>query len=181
FVPGAQGGLNEASSLVAQTNYDFLNKIFEHAAEPLSVILQLKFEKLARSDNVPALKYACVSPPFAKELTVTLASTSLELPSDTAPASSVAALEPNKEWVNAMVDGPDYDVTGDADKDKPTEILVQRVSHAVDADGDLVVEGLGRVSSGPSDIVVALSVGEKNDDPPSSSGVEEVAASPSRA
>ncbi|GJZ10096.1 hypothetical protein Tco_0544855 [Tanacetum coccineum] len=40
FVPGAQDRLAEASSLIAQTDYAFLNKIFEHAAEPLSVILQ---------------------------------------------------------------------------------------------------------------------------------------------
>ncbi|GJX73612.1 hypothetical protein Tco_0312207 [Tanacetum coccineum] len=156
FVSRVQGRLNEASSLVAQTNYDFLNKISEHAAEPLSIILQLKPEKLARSDNISASRNPRVSPPFAKEST------------------------PNKEWVNAMVDGPDYDVTGDADKDKPTEILVQRVSHAVDADDDLVMERSRRVSSYPSDIVVALFVGEKTDDPPSSFGVEEVAASPSR-
>ncbi|GJV13381.1 hypothetical protein Tco_1354922 [Tanacetum coccineum] len=153
----------------------------EHAAKPLSVILHLEPEKLTHPDNVLALRNARVSPPFAKESTVTPASAFLELPYNIAPASSVAALEPNKEWVNAMVDGPDYDVTGDANKDKPTEILFQRVFHAVDAYGDLFVEGSGCVSSGPSDVVTALSVGEKNNDPPSSSGIEEVVASPSRA
>ncbi|GKE26092.1 hypothetical protein Tco_1441476 [Tanacetum coccineum] len=95
--------LTKASSLVAQTDYDFLNKIFEHAAEPLYVILQLEPEKLARSDNVLASRNAHVSLPFAKESTMTPAFASLELPSDTAPTSSVAALEPNEEWVNAMV------------------------------------------------------------------------------
>ncbi|GKB55641.1 hypothetical protein Tco_0911827 [Tanacetum coccineum] len=54
FVPGAQDRLAEASSLIAQTDYAFLNKIFEHAAEPLSVILQLEPAKLTRPTNVPA-------------------------------------------------------------------------------------------------------------------------------
>ncbi|GKF24688.1 hypothetical protein Tco_0077010 [Tanacetum coccineum] len=162
FVPGAQCKLTKASSLVAQSDYDFLNKIFEHADEPLFVILQLEPEKLASPNNVLASRNARVSPPFTKESTMTPASASLEVTFDNVPTSSVAALEPNKEWVNVMVDGLDYDMT-------------------VDADGDLVMEGSGRVSSGPSDVVVALSVGEKNDDPPSSSGVEEVAASPSGA
>ncbi|GKF53339.1 hypothetical protein Tco_0160249 [Tanacetum coccineum] len=40
FMPGAQDKLAEAPpSLVAQTDYAFLNKISEHVAEPLSVIL----------------------------------------------------------------------------------------------------------------------------------------------
>ncbi|GKD59316.1 hypothetical protein Tco_1296825 [Tanacetum coccineum] len=148
YVPGAQGRLTEASSLVAQTDYDFLNKISEHAIEPLSIILQLEPKKFAHPNNVPASRNARVSPPFAKESTITPASASLELPSDTALASSVAALEPNE------------------------------VSHTLDADGDLVVEGLRHVSSGPFDVLVALSVREKNDDPPSSFGVKEVAAPP---
>ncbi|GKD15616.1 hypothetical protein Tco_1200023 [Tanacetum coccineum] len=49
----ASDRLVEASPLVAQTDYAFLNKILEYAAEPLSVILQLEPEKLARSANVP--------------------------------------------------------------------------------------------------------------------------------
>ncbi|GKG07021.1 hypothetical protein Tco_0329990, partial [Tanacetum coccineum] len=38
-VPGAQGRLSEASPLVAQTDYAFLNKISELAAEPLMLSL----------------------------------------------------------------------------------------------------------------------------------------------
>ncbi|GKG52910.1 hypothetical protein Tco_0550022, partial [Tanacetum coccineum] len=68
-----------ASLLVAQIDYAFLNKIFEHATEPLSVILQLEAEKLARSANVPTSRDACVSPPIAKESTVKRALKSLEL------------------------------------------------------------------------------------------------------
>nr|GEU91307.1 hypothetical protein [Tanacetum cinerariifolium] len=130
----------------------------------LFVILQLEPEKLAHLNNVPTSKNARVSPLFTKESTMTLAFTSLKLPSDTALASFVAALEPNEEWVNGMVDGTVYDMISNADKDKLTEIFVQRISHAVDADGDLVVEGSRRISSGPLDVVVALFVGEKNDD-----------------
>nr|GEU52753.1 hypothetical protein [Tanacetum cinerariifolium] len=56
FMPGAQDRLAKASLLVAQTNYAFLNKIFEHVTEPLSVILQLDPEKLVHSANVLALR-----------------------------------------------------------------------------------------------------------------------------
>ncbi|GJT92430.1 hypothetical protein Tco_1081275 [Tanacetum coccineum] len=41
----ASDRLVEASPLVAQTDYAFLNKILEYAAEPLSVILQLLFDE----------------------------------------------------------------------------------------------------------------------------------------
>nr|GEZ67511.1 hypothetical protein [Tanacetum cinerariifolium] len=53
FVPGAQDRLVEASPLVAQTEYSFLNKISDHAADPLCVILQLEPEKLARPEGAP--------------------------------------------------------------------------------------------------------------------------------
>ncbi|GJW91052.1 hypothetical protein Tco_0168605 [Tanacetum coccineum] len=39
FMPGAQDRLAEASPLIVRTDYAFLNKIYEHATEPLSVIL----------------------------------------------------------------------------------------------------------------------------------------------
>nr|GEX06175.1 hypothetical protein [Tanacetum cinerariifolium] len=47
FMLGAQERLSKAFPLVAQTDYAFLNKIFEYATEPLSVILQLEPEKLS--------------------------------------------------------------------------------------------------------------------------------------
>ncbi|GJV51951.1 hypothetical protein Tco_1447692 [Tanacetum coccineum] len=53
--------------------------IFEHADEPLLVILQLEPEKLVHLANVPTPRGARVSPPVAKESTVTPASKSLEL------------------------------------------------------------------------------------------------------
>nr|GEU75307.1 hypothetical protein [Tanacetum cinerariifolium] len=43
--------LAEASPFVAQTDYAFLNKIFEYAAEPFSVILQLEPEKLIQQNE----------------------------------------------------------------------------------------------------------------------------------
>ncbi|GKG33588.1 hypothetical protein Tco_0433747, partial [Tanacetum coccineum] len=76
------GRLAEASPLVAQTDYAFLNKISEHATEPLSVILQLELEKLARPTNVLTLRDARVSPPIAKGSTAIPASESLELPAN---------------------------------------------------------------------------------------------------
>ncbi|GJX47574.1 hypothetical protein Tco_0272764 [Tanacetum coccineum] len=100
----------------------------------------LEPEKLAHPANVLALRDACVSPPIAKELTVTLSSTSLEFLSNTVPTSSAAALEPNEEWVNAIVD--------------------ERDNKMVDAAANAKSEC---VSSGPGDVVVALSAGEKGD------------------
>ncbi|GJS44858.1 hypothetical protein Tco_0594979 [Tanacetum coccineum] len=85
FVPRAHGRLAKASSFVAQTDYAFLNTISKHAVEPLSVILQLEPEKLARLANVHASKDARVSPYLVKESTVTPASKSLELPSNVIP------------------------------------------------------------------------------------------------
>nr|GEU62835.1 hypothetical protein [Tanacetum cinerariifolium] len=81
FMPGAQGRLAEASPLIAQTDYAFLNKIFEFATEPLS-----------ESNVTPAFK-------------------SLELSANVAPVSSAVASEQNEEWVNAIVDGSDVKMT----------------------------------------------------------------------
>nr|GEU93328.1 hypothetical protein [Tanacetum cinerariifolium] len=58
--------LAEAFPFVAQTDYAFLNKIYEYAAEPLSVILKLEPEKLAYPANVPILRDTRVSPLIAK-------------------------------------------------------------------------------------------------------------------
>ncbi|GJV65014.1 hypothetical protein Tco_1475842 [Tanacetum coccineum] len=80
----------EVAYLFADLNWATIleaEKIYEHATEPLSVILQLKPEKLARPANVLASRDACVSHPIAKESTVTLASTSLELLSNIVPTS----------------------------------------------------------------------------------------------
>ncbi|GJU18913.1 hypothetical protein Tco_1146879 [Tanacetum coccineum] len=129
------------------------------AAEPLFVILQLEPEKLALSVNVPASRDARVSPPLVKESTMTPTSESLEFPSNVIPASSTAALEPNEEWVNAMVDGPDHEMT----------------------DGDVNAKPGSAFMQGASYVVVALSTGEKGDGSlPSSTADEEAASTPSR-
>nr|GFC25759.1 hypothetical protein [Tanacetum cinerariifolium] len=65
------GRLAEASPLVAQTDYAFLNKIFEYAAEPLSVILQLEPKKFVCLANIPTSRDAHVSPPIVMESTGT--------------------------------------------------------------------------------------------------------------
>ncbi|GKE20001.1 hypothetical protein Tco_1431513, partial [Tanacetum coccineum] len=123
--------------------------ISEHAAEPLSIILQLEPEKLARPTNVPASRDAYVSPSIANESTVTLASTSLELLSNTVPTSSAITLELNG------------------------------VSHVVDDVTELTVTGSKHASFGPGDVVVPLSAGEKGDGSVPSSTIEEVVAPPS--
>ncbi|GJX06339.1 hypothetical protein Tco_0194271 [Tanacetum coccineum] len=146
FMPGAQETLTEASPHVAQTDYSFLNKISEYVAEPLSVILRLELEKLVRPTNVPILRDTRVSPPIAKESTMTPVSNSLELSANVVPASFAIALEQNEE---------------------------QGTSHVLDDVTEVTVVGSERVSSGLTDVVVALSAGEKGDGSASSSTVEE--------
>ncbi|GJR75175.1 hypothetical protein Tco_0087540 [Tanacetum coccineum] len=165
----------------AATDYAFLNKISEHAAEPLFVILQLEPKKLARSANVPALRDACVSPPIVKESNVTLASTSLELLCNIVPTSSAAALEPNEEWVNAMVDEPDNEMVDAATNDKPGDVFLQGVSYVVDDVTEFTVTWLKHASSSLGDVVVSLSAGEKGDGSIPSSTIEEVATPSFRA
>ncbi|GKC36582.1 hypothetical protein Tco_1048966 [Tanacetum coccineum] len=66
FASFFRGHMHLTKEEFAATDYAFLNKISEYAAEPLSTILQLEPEKLARPVNVPASRDACVSPPIAK-------------------------------------------------------------------------------------------------------------------
>ncbi|GJU95093.1 hypothetical protein Tco_1319849 [Tanacetum coccineum] len=107
FMPGAQDRLAEASPHVAQTDYAFLNKISEHAAKPLLVILQLEPKKLVRPTNVPTPRDSCISPPVTKDSTVTPASKSLELSANVDLTASIVASEHNEEMVTVEVDGSD--------------------------------------------------------------------------
>ncbi|GJR51617.1 hypothetical protein Tco_1402138 [Tanacetum coccineum] len=135
--------------------------IFEFSVEPLSVILQLKPEKLVRPANIPTSRDSRVSPPIAKESTMTPAFESLELSGDVVPAPSVIAFEKNEEWLNAMVDGPDVEMTDGATHSKSRGVFVQGTSHVLDDVAKVSVVGSGRVSSGLTDVVVALFAGEK--------------------
>nr|GEW45662.1 hypothetical protein [Tanacetum cinerariifolium] len=167
--------------LVAQTGYTFLNKIFKHATDPLLVILQLEPEKLACPTNVSTLRDAHVSPSIAKESTMTPASKSLELSTNVAPNSSIVALEKNKEWVNAIVDGPDAEMNDGAAHSKSGGVFVQGTSHVLDDVAEVTVVGSECVSSSLTDVVVALSAGDKGDGSlPSSIVDEEATTNPSR-
>ncbi|GJW32394.1 hypothetical protein Tco_0052426 [Tanacetum coccineum] len=151
FVPCAQGRLVKASPLVAQTDYALLNKIFEYAAKPLSVILQLEPEKLARPAN---------------------------LPYNVAPAPFVAAPEHNEELINAEVDGSDPKMTNDVTFFEPKSVFMQGISFTVDDAMELVDARSERVSSSPSNVVVVLSAGESGSEPLSAAD-EEDASNPS--
>ncbi|GKD06861.1 hypothetical protein Tco_1186546 [Tanacetum coccineum] len=107
--------------------------------------------KLVRPANVPALREVRVSLP-PNELTVTPASKSLELSTNVNFTASVVASEHNEEM---------------------------GISVALDDAVKLVEVGSGHVSSGPNDVVVALSAHEKGDglDPSYVAG-EEAAANP---
>ncbi|GJW85520.1 hypothetical protein Tco_0158665 [Tanacetum coccineum] len=163
FMPDSQERLAEASLLVAQTDYAFLNKISEYAVEPLSVILQLELEKLVRLANVPTSRDACVSPPVAKELTVTPASKSLELSANVDSIASVVASEHNEKMVNAEVDGSDPKMTYDTITAKFRHAFMQGMFVVLDDAVELAGVGSGRISSDPNDVVVSLSFGEEGD------------------
>ncbi|GKB78537.1 hypothetical protein Tco_0945432 [Tanacetum coccineum] len=145
----------------------------------MPVILQLEPKKLARPANVPTSRDARVSPPIAKESIVTPASKSLELSTNVAPSSSIVALEQNEKWVNAMVDGPDAEVNDGVAHSKSGSVFVQGTSHVLDDATEVTVVGSERVSSGLTDVVVALFAGEKGDGClPSFAVDEEAAANP---
>ncbi|GJR74445.1 hypothetical protein Tco_0086810 [Tanacetum coccineum] len=156
--------LNQATVLEAEKDEEILwlkasppKFISNHAGEPLSIILQLELEKLARPANVPAPRDTCVSPPVIKESTVTPISSTLELLSNTIPSSSIVSPGKNEEWVNAMVDGLDNKMMADAGNDKPENVFVQGVYYVADDYAGLSPEGSERVSSGPNDVVISLS------------------------
>ncbi|GKE48075.1 hypothetical protein Tco_1479333, partial [Tanacetum coccineum] len=133
---------------------DEFDVIFKFASEPLYVILQLETEKLVRPANVPISRDARVSPPIAKESTMTPASESLELFANVVPAPSAVASEQNEEW---------------------------GTSHVLDDVAEVTVVGSGHVSFGLTNVVVALSAGEKGDGSlPSSAADEKATANPSR-
>ncbi|GKE11338.1 hypothetical protein Tco_1414889, partial [Tanacetum coccineum] len=179
FMPGAQERLAEASPLVAQTNYAFLNKIYEYVAEPLSVILQLEPEKLVRPASIPIPRDTHVSPPIAKESTVTPVPKYLELPANIAPVSSVIASEQNEEQVNVVVDGSNLEIADGAAPSKSGGIFVQGVSYVLDDVVEATAVESECISSVPTDVVVALSVGGKGDGSIPSFTVEEVVVPPS--
>nr|GEW02692.1 hypothetical protein [Tanacetum cinerariifolium] len=147
FMPGAQKRLAEASPFVAQTDYAFINKISEYAAEPLSVILQLEPEKL--------------------------------LSANVAPVSSAVASEQNEEQVNAVVDGSDLEMVDGVSPSKSGGVFVQGVSHVLDYVVEETAVESERISSIPTDVVVALYVGGKGDGSVPSSTIEEVVVPPS--
>ncbi|GJY75029.1 hypothetical protein Tco_0479460 [Tanacetum coccineum] len=123
------------------------------AAEPLLVILLLEPEKLVRPANVPIPRDTRVSPPIAKESIVTP--------------------------VSAAVDGSDLEMTDAAAHSKSGGVFVQGTSHVLDDVAKVTVVGSECVSFGLTDVVVALSVGEKGDGSAPSSTIEEVVVPPS--
>ncbi|GJZ78974.1 ycf3-interacting protein 1, chloroplastic [Tanacetum coccineum] len=149
--------------------------ISEYATEPLSIILQLEHENLVRLANVPILRGTRVSPPIAKESTVTPIYESLELYANVNFTASTVASEHNEEMVNTKVDGSDPKMTDDTAAVKSGHAFVQGISVALDDVAELVEVGSGRVPSGPDDVVVALSAHEKGDGLDSSSAAGEEA------
>ncbi|GKC95182.1 hypothetical protein Tco_1160624 [Tanacetum coccineum] len=165
-----QDRLAEASPFVAITDYPFLKKISDYATHPLFAILQLELEKLAHPEVVPPLKTARVSHLLTKELTVTLASSSLKFPSNVVPSSFATVVEQpfvehNEEWVDML----DIKMV-DAAINERVEVFVPSVAYPVSENVVQVepslVHGPELASSSPSDVVVALSIKEKENGSP---------------
>ncbi|GJS47331.1 hypothetical protein Tco_0597452 [Tanacetum coccineum] len=123
----------------------------------------LEPEKLVRPANVPIPRGTRVSPPIAKESTVTPVSESLELSANVNFTASAVASEHNEEMVNAEVDGSDPKMTDDTAAVKSGHAFMQGIFVALNDVTELVEVGSGCVSSGPDDFVVALSSHEKGD------------------
>nr|GEW58233.1 hypothetical protein [Tanacetum cinerariifolium] len=129
----------------------------------LNFIPGLEPEKLVHPANVPIPKDTRVSPPIAKELTVTPISKSLELSANVSPASFVVALEHNEEQVNDVADGLDLEMADGVPLSKSINVFVQGISHILDDVVEVTAVESKCVSSGPTDVVVALFVGGKGD------------------
>ncbi|GKA46009.1 hypothetical protein Tco_0738805, partial [Tanacetum coccineum] len=183
--------LNQAIVLQAEKDEEILwlkASLPEVQGELLSLVASAGFEhrlvsplleKLARATNVPTSRDTHVSPPMAKESTVTHGSSSLEFPSNNVPSSFATVLERNEEWVNEMVDRPNNEMTDDAGNGNPRNVFVQGVSHVIDDGSELTLVELECVFSSPNDVVVALSSREKDDGLlPSSAAAKEATAAP---
>ncbi|GJU89771.1 hypothetical protein Tco_1302194 [Tanacetum coccineum] len=130
--------LNQATILEAKWDEEILRRV---QGELLSLAASAGFERglsLVLRKGLPKLPPldTRTSPPTAKESTLILVSKSLELSVNVVPASSVVASEQNEE---------------------------QGVSHILDDVIEVAAVESERVSSGPTDIVVALSVDGKGD------------------
>ncbi|GJS32745.1 hypothetical protein Tco_0531127 [Tanacetum coccineum] len=167
-----------------QTLFDVIKEFAEHLKKTSRFVPGAQDRLAEASPLVAQTEYAIlnkiVDHAMDHESTVTPVCSSLELLSNTIPSSSAALLEPNEEWVNAMVDGSDHGMTGDVGNGDRGIVFVQGASHVVDGNVELTLVGSEHFSGGPNDVVVALSAGEKGDGSlPSSVVDEEAAATPS--
>ncbi|GJV01751.1 hypothetical protein Tco_1335320 [Tanacetum coccineum] len=74
---------------------------------------------------------------------------------------STVTLEQNMEWVNAMVDGSDVEMTDSVVPSKSRGVFVKGVSRILDDVVEVAAVESKHVSSGSTDVVVALSVDGK--------------------
>ncbi|GJW37532.1 hypothetical protein Tco_0060452 [Tanacetum coccineum] len=135
-----------------QTKDEFVD-VLKKMVNFMPVILQLEPKKLVRPANVPIPRDTRVSPLIAKESTVTPVSTA--------------------------VDRSDLEMTDGVAHSKSRGVFVQGTSHILDDVAEVTVVGSKCISSGLTDVVVALPAGEKGDGSTPSSTVKEVVVPPS--
>ncbi|GKB23533.1 hypothetical protein Tco_0862934 [Tanacetum coccineum] len=158
--------LNQAAILEAERDEEILRlkttpSEFSVQGELLSLAASAEFER-GLSMHRTKDEFAAVLK-LSFESTVTPASKSLELSANFDLTTSVFAFEHNEEMVSAEVDGSDPKMTDDTITAKSGHAFVQGMSVLLDDVVELVGVGSGRVSSGPNDVVVALSASEKGD------------------
>nr|GEU93210.1 hypothetical protein [Tanacetum cinerariifolium] len=166
----------ELLSLAASTRFEHGLSMHHTKDEFVAVLKKMDNFMHDRPVNVPTSKDSRISPPIAKESTVTPASKSLEISTNVALASSIVTLEQNEEWINVIVDGPDAEMNDGVAHSKSGSVFVQGTSHALDDAIEVTVVGSERVSFGLTDVVVAISTGEKGDGSLPSSTIDEEAA-----
>nr|GEW32718.1 hypothetical protein [Tanacetum cinerariifolium] len=123
----------------------------------LSFSLSLKIGSFSQR---PPLRDARVSPPTIKESTMTPASKSLELSTNADFTPSIVTSEHNEDMVNVEVDVLDPKITDDTIVAKSEHAFMQGIFVALEDVVGLVEVASRRASSGPNDVVVALSVVE---------------------
>nr|GEV31511.1 hypothetical protein [Tanacetum cinerariifolium] len=160
--------LNQATILEAEKDEEILRLV---QGELFSLEANVGFEHglsmhRTHEEFVEVLKKTSRFMPGAQDMlaeassldsTMTHVCSSLELLSNTIPSYSATLLKPNEEWVNAMVDGSDHGMTGDAGNGISRSVFVQDASHVVDGNAEFTLVGSECVSSSLNDVVVSLS------------------------
>ncbi|GKB97399.1 integrase, catalytic region, zinc finger, CCHC-type containing protein [Tanacetum coccineum] len=131
----------ELLSLVASVGFKRGLSMHRTKDEFAAMLKKMAHFMPVRSANIPTSRDARISPPITKESIVTSDSESLELSANVVPAPFAVAYEQNEEWVNAMVDGSDVEMTDGVAHSKSEGVFVQGTYHVLDDVAEVTVVG----------------------------------------